>query len=53
MLWTICATNSMEIQSDFKELLELFNSHIVEYLVTGAYALAFHCAPRYTIIISA
>jgi len=38
----------MEIQSDFKELLELFNSHKVEYLVTGAYALAFHGAPRYT-----
>ena len=38
----------MEIQSDFKELLELFNSHKVEYLITGAYALAFHGAPRYT-----
>lgn len=38
----------MEIQSDFKELLELFNSHQVEYLITGAYALAFHGAPRYT-----
>jgi len=41
MLWIICAANSMEIQSDFKELLELFNSHKVEYLVTGAYAPAF------------
>ena len=38
----------MEILSDFKELLELFNSHKVEYLVTGAYALAFHGSPRYT-----
>src|SRR3989304_65801 len=38
----------MEIQSDFKELPELFNSHKVEYLITGAYALAFHGAPRYT-----
>lgn len=38
----------MKIQSDFKELLELFNSHNVEYLVAGAYALAFHGAPRYT-----
>jgi len=38
----------MEIQSDFKELLELFNSHKVEYLITSAYALAFHGAPRYT-----
>jgi hypothetical protein len=38
----------MEIQSDFKELLELFNSHGVEYLVTGAHALAWHGSPRYT-----
>jgi len=38
----------MEIQSDFKEPLELFNSHKVEYLITGAHALAFHGAPRYT-----
>ena len=47
-LLTICAINSMEIQSDFKELLELFNSHKVEYLIIGAYALAFYGAPRYT-----
>ena len=38
----------MDIQSDFKELLEWFNSHKVEYLITGAYALAFHGVPRYT-----
>lgn len=38
----------MEIQSDFKELLELFNSHKIEYLITGGYALAHHGAPRYT-----
>lgn len=38
----------MDIRSDFKELLELFNSHKVEYLITGAYALAFHGVPRYT-----
>lgn len=38
----------MEVQSDFKELLELFNSHRVEYLITGGYALAYHGAPRYT-----
>ena len=38
----------MEIQSDFKEPLELFNSHKVEYLITGAYALAAYGAPRYT-----
>ena len=30
----------MEIQKDFKELLELFNAHNVEYLIVGGYALA-------------
>jgi hypothetical protein len=38
----------MEIQPDFKELLELFNAHGVEYLIVGAYALAIHGAPRAT-----
>jgi len=38
----------MEIHSDFKELLELFNKHEVEYLIVGGYALAFHGAPRVT-----
>ena len=38
----------MEAQSDFKELLALFNAHRVEYMVVGAHALAYHGAPRYT-----
>ncbi|MHC4336018.1 MAG: nucleotidyltransferase domain-containing protein, partial [Planctomycetota bacterium] len=38
----------MEVQRDFKELLALLNEHRVEYLIVGAYALAFHGAPRYT-----
>ena len=38
----------MDAQPDFKELLGLFNSHGVEYLIVGAYALAFHGAPRNT-----
>jgi hypothetical protein len=38
----------MEIQKDFKELLELFNAHKVEYIVVGGFALAFHGAPRFT-----
>ena len=38
----------MEIQPDFKELLELFNKHKVDYVIVGGYALAFHGAPRYT-----
>lgn len=40
--------SSMEIPNDFKELLELFNKHKVEYLIVGGYALAFHGAPRVT-----
>jgi hypothetical protein len=38
----------MGIPQDFKELLELLNSHKVEYLVVGSYALAFHGVPRFT-----
>lgn len=38
----------MKTQKDFKELLELFNKHKVEYVIVGAYALAFHGCPRYT-----
>ncbi len=38
----------MEIQSDFKELFELFNENKVEYLIVGAYAMALHGVPRFT-----
>lgn len=38
----------MEIQSDFRDLLELFNKNKVDYVIVGGYALAFHGAPRYT-----
>ena len=38
----------MEIQEDYKELLELRNARNVEYLIVGAYALAFHGSPRFT-----
>ena len=38
----------MEVQRDFRDLLELLNVHKVEYMIVGAYALAFHGAPRYT-----
>ena len=38
----------MEIQSDFRDLLESFNKNRVEYVIIGGYALAFHGAPRYT-----
>ena len=38
----------MEVQPDFKYLLELFNAHKVEFIIIGGYALAYHGAPRYT-----
>jgi hypothetical protein len=38
----------MEVQKDFRDLFELLNAHQVEYMIVGAYALAFHGAPRYT-----
>ena len=38
----------MEVQQDFKELLELLNENKVDYMIVGGYALAFHGAPRYT-----
>jgi len=38
----------MEVQKDFRDLLELLNAHKAEYMIVGAYALAFHGAPRYT-----
>ena len=38
----------MEVQQDFRNLLELFNKHKVDYIIVGAYALGFYGAPRYT-----
>jgi len=39
----------MEVQRDFNEFLASLNAAGVEYLVIGAYALAFHGAPRNTL----
>jgi hypothetical protein len=38
----------MEVQKDFRELLESLNARGVEYVIVGAHALAFHGVPRYT-----
>jgi len=38
----------MEVQQDFRNLLELFNKFKVDYIIVGAYALGFHGVPRYT-----
>ena len=40
--------NFLEVQSDFRDLLALFNAHKVKYIIVGGYALAFHGVPRYT-----
>ena len=38
----------MEVQLDFRDLLALLNKHEVDYIIIGAYALAFYGVPRYT-----
>jgi len=38
----------MPLPKDFKEFIESLNSNRVEYLIVGAYALAYHGWPRYT-----
>jgi hypothetical protein len=45
---SVCEENAMESNTDYNELLALFNANRVRYLIVGAYALAFHGAPRYT-----
>ena len=38
----------MPLNKDWREFLELLNSNGVEYMVVGAFAVAFHGFPRYT-----
>jgi len=38
----------LDVQEDFRDLLALFNEHKVDYVIVGAYALAFHGVPRFT-----
>jgi len=38
----------MDLAPDFDEFIESLIAHGVEFLVVGAYALAFHGAPRFT-----
>lgn len=38
----------MQIPSDYKELLNVFNKHKVKYLIIGAYAVIYYTEPRYT-----
>ena len=46
--WRLSADKSMKVQPDFRELLALFNAHEIDYIIVGAYALAYHGAPRFT-----
>ena len=38
----------VRLPNDLREFIELLNSHKVEYILVGAYAMAFHARPRYT-----
>src|SRR6516164_4730086 len=38
----------MRLQKDLREFVELLNSNEVEFLVVGAFAVAYHGYPRYT-----
>ena len=38
----------IELHPDFKDFLRLLNSHAVEYLVVGGYAVGYHGYPRAT-----
>ena len=38
----------MLVNSDFKELLSIFNDKKVKYLVIGGYAVIRYAEPRYT-----
>jgi hypothetical protein len=38
----------MSLSADLKEFIGLLNSRGVEYVIVGAYSLAFHGRPRYT-----
>jgi hypothetical protein len=38
----------MPLNRDLREFVELLNSNRVEYLIVGAFAVAYHGFPRYT-----
>lgn len=52
MPWSNCGSNGLPpipmLSRDFKEFVALLNSHGVEYLVVGGYAVAMHGRPRHT-----
>ncbi len=38
----------MQLSSDYKDILRIFNEHKVRYLVVGAYAVSYYTEPRFT-----
>ncbi|MCP5113653.1 MAG: nucleotidyltransferase family protein [bacterium] len=38
----------MKLPKDLREFIELLNSHGVDYILVGGYAMAFHTRPRFT-----
>ena len=38
----------MEVNSDFKDLLKMFNDYSVKYLLVGGYAVMYYTEPRFT-----
>lgn len=38
----------MDISSDYKDLLRIFNRDKIKYLIVGAYAVIFYTEPRYS-----
>jgi Nucleotidyl transferase of unknown function (DUF2204) len=38
----------MHLSNDLREFIKLLNSRDVDYLIVGAYSLAFHARPRFT-----
>jgi hypothetical protein len=38
----------MTLEKDFEDFVTLLNTHHVDYMVVGGYALAFHGKPRHT-----
>ena len=48
LLTSATSVTPMPLNKDLREFVELLNSKGVEYLVVGAFAVAFHGFPRYT-----
>ncbi len=46
--WNSSGANMMDLAPDFDEFIDSLIAHGAEFLIVGAYALAFHGVPRYT-----